>query len=330
MYSIRFVLFTCNMSRDVFPCTRKVFCHGFIHMQHVMGFLSLSMHQKGFLSWVHSHAACHGISFSLHASERFSVKGLFTSNMSRDFFPPSCIRKVLCHGFLCMELVMGKCAGFSHGSKRSCVRNMSRNLFIFPWVYKKKKKKKWNKEVTGKERSLFIFSNCLLARFFFSFVYLSSLVGSVSHLFTQKTSTVKMLNFLFVSVSCFCLLVSMGWGGRGWGWVHFPFSLCSNGSSSSLHKDRHALQIFQAAQKRPCFWSLHQPELTPEVVVLCANQQKMFCWCRAAGLTGTEFWLTSSESGPVVVVVVHRRLQPVHSLKLQADTFLQCNWFLGW
>ena len=37
-------------------------------MQHVKG--CFSMHQKGSLSRVHSHAACHGISFSLHASER--------------------------------------------------------------------------------------------------------------------------------------------------------------------------------------------------------------------------------------------------------------------
>ena len=154
MYSIK-GLFTCNMSRDVFPCIRKVFCHGFIHMQHVMGFLSLSMHQKGSLSRVHLHPACQGI-----------------------FFSSSCIRKVLCHRFLCMELVMGKCAGFPHGSKRSCVRNMSRNLFIFPWVYKKKKQNKkgggggGNKQVTGKERSLFVFSNCLLACFFLSFLSL--------------------------------------------------------------------------------------------------------------------------------------------------------------
>ena len=167
-------LFTCNMSSYVFPCIRKVLCQGFIHMQHVMGFLSLSMHQKGSLSWVSLHGTCHG-----------RVCWVFPMGQKGH--------------------VLGTCLGicsFFHGSTNNNNNNNNN---------------KRNKEVTGKERSLFIFRNCLLAHFFFSFVYLSSLLGSVSHLFLEKTSTVKILNFLFVSVSCFCLVVFMGWGGRGWG-----------------------------------------------------------------------------------------------------------------
>ena len=47
--------------------------------------------------------------------------------------------------------------------------------------------------------------------------------------------------------------------------------------------------------------SLHQPELTLEVVIQWACLQQMFC-PHATGLTGAEFWLTCSKLGEEVVV----------------------------
>ena len=73
--------FTCSMSWDFFlSMHQKGLCQGFIHMQHVMGFLS----------------PCIG---------KVLCQGLFTCNMSSYVFP--CIRKVLCQGFIHMQHVMG-------------------------------------------------------------------------------------------------------------------------------------------------------------------------------------------------------------------------------
>ena len=43
------------------------------------------------------------------------------------------------------------------------------------------------------------------------------------------------------------------------------------------------------------------PELTPEVVISWARLQQMSC-CHAAGLTGAEFWLTTSDLGKEAMV----------------------------
>ena len=48
-----------------------------------------------------------------------------------------------------------------------------------------------------------------------------------------------------------------------------------------LHQDCHALQVVDAAEKLPRH--LHWPELTPEVAVLWACLQQMFC-CHTASL----------------------------------------------